>query len=271
MTITKRTQPKTSKKEIVKKEIVKEKIVKEKIVKEKIVKEKIVKEKTVKKAKIKIETITDFTKFRNLIVNDPFEMEHHIYNKSCKYNKSSKKTMLKEIGFSVITIKRLYGQLLIWIMNVGHTNKYSFGEKLLLYVDIKNKKLNVDLKNMKLIENDKSTLVLYDYYFIILVEINEIIVDYMRQIYGVVFPVFDEKIKHKNENIQNMIIISDFIMELRLNTNNFEYEASKKYYLENKETITIINLLIFNLIREELHRNINYYYEQVFISIGISI
>lgn len=244
MTTTKRTRPKTSKKE-----------------------KEIKKEKNVKK---EIETITDFTKFRNLIVNDPFEMEHYIYDKSCKYSKLSRKTMLKEIGFSVLTIKRLYGQLLIWVMNVGHTNKYSFGEKLLLYVDIKNKKLNIDLENMKLIKNDKSMLVLYDYYFIILVEINEILIDYMRQMYGVIFPVFDEKIKHKNENIPNMIIISDFIMELRSNTNYFEYDACEKYYLLNKETIKIINLLIFNLIKKELHKDIHYYYEQIFISIGIS-
>jgi hypothetical protein len=272
-----KNQNKTLKKEVkvkVKKEkevkVKKEKKVKVK--KEKDVKDKIVKKKLKKFIKKDEETeMTELAKFKKLIYNDPFEMEHYIYEKWNKCSKSSKKTMLKEIGISMTSIKSLYGQLLMWIMNVIHSNKYSFNKKILLYVDIKNKKLNVDLENIQLMENDKSIVILYDYYFIILLEIYEILIDYMRQMYGVIFPLFDEKIKHKNENIENMIIISDFFLDLQINTKNFEYELCEKYYFSNKETIKTVNTLIFNFIEEELQKNINYYYEQVFISIGISI
>lgn len=234
-------------------------------------KSKVIKPKIYKTKKDKNnESMTVYQKFELLIKKDPFGLEHHIFEKSNKYNKLLKKAMLKEIGMSLITIRRVYGDLLMWVMHVIHTNKYYFNKKILLYVDVKNKKLNIELENI--IEmDDKEKDILYDCYFVIIVEIYEIIVDYMRQMYGIVFPIFDEEIKHKNENVLNMIIISDFIIDLNLNTNNFEYEMCKTYYLSNEEKVKNINLLIFNLIKEELKRNIFYYYEQIFKSIGLSV
>ena len=216
--------------------------------------------------------MSDFDNFSLIIKNDPFDIEHHIYDKKNKFNILTKKIILKEIGVSVVTIKRIYGKLLVWIMNTIHTNKYSFGKKSLLYIDIKNKTLSIELENIKItMINENTTNIQYDYYFIIIVEIFEILVDYVKQIYGIIFPIFDEQINHKNKNVLNMITISDFIIDMHLNTHNYEYEKCKNYYFINKEIIKNINLLIFDFIKEELNRNVFYYYEQIFLSIDLSI